>query len=277
MTPLKSNQIRKMEIVGQLAAKTLAHVGSFVKDGVTTNELDQIAYDYTLSHNATPAPLNYKGFPKSICTSVNECVCHGVPDDTPLKKGDIVNIDITCIKDGFHGDTSMMFFVGDEAFLTEGLGKGQEGFKESKASQLDEFTQQQKAVVECAFKAMWKGIEVISPLAKTGDIGFAINKHTTKKGFSTVKEIGGHGIGQIFHAEPFVPSFGKKGHGQQLKPWICLTVEPMINENSDEIIEFSIPNSEIKYYTTKDKGLSAQFEHTVLVTDSGYKVLTLID
>lgn len=239
-----------MRKVGQLAAQTLEYAGKHVKAGVTTNELDQLVHDYTLTHGAKPAPLNYHGFPKSICTSVNDCICHGVPDDRPLKEGDIVNIDVTSVLDGFHGDTSATFFVG-------------------------EVSQEAVDLTEVARQAMMKGIEAIEPFGTTGDIGFAINKYVTKKGYFAVREIGGHGIGRGFHEDPFVPSFGKKGRGDQLKPGGTITVEPMVNLNDLAFIEKSIPGSSVKYYETADKSLSAQFEHTVLITDSGYEILTL--
>lgn len=245
-----ANDIRLMEKAGRLAAETLKYVGGFVRAGITTEELDQIAYDYTLSHGATPAPLGYNGYPKSICTSVNHCICHGLPDKTVLKEGDIVNVDVTCIKDGFHGDTSAMFVVGEISPETQNL-------------------------IDCAYGAMHKGIEAIRPFGTTEDIGFAINKYVTKRGFYVVREIGGHGIGRKFHDEPFVPSYGKKGRGPKLKPWCCITVEPMVNKTSLPIVEYSIPGSTIKYYETGDKTPSAQFEHTVLITDSGYEILTL--
>lgn len=250
MAPLNMEEIKKMKKVCKLAARTLEHIGQYVRHGVTTNELDQIVYDYTLSQGAIPAPLNYHGYPKSICTSVNDCICHGVPDETVLKDGDIVNIDVTSLLDGFFGDTSATFFVG-------------------------EVSPEAKKVTECAFEAMHKGIEVITPLGTTGDIGFAINKYVTKKGYAAVKEIGGHGIGKKFHGDPFVPSYGKKGKGDKLIPWTCLTVEPMVNESSAPIAERSIANSSIMYYHTSDGALSAQFEHTILITDEGYEILTL--
>ncbi|OFZ13427.1 MAG: type I methionyl aminopeptidase [Bdellovibrionales bacterium RBG_16_40_8] len=251
MTPLTLDEIRKMECAGQLAAKTLANVGKYVRIGITTNELDSIAADFVLSSGAISAPLNYHGYPKSICTSVNYNICHGVPDDTPLKEGDILNIDITVIKDGYHGDTSAMFFVG-------------------------EVSQEAKTICAVAAEAMQKGIEQVLPHATTGDIGFAINKYVMKNGFWVVKEIGGHGIGKVFHDDPWVPSFGKKGKGDELIPWICLTIEPMINQTAAPIKEFPIAGSTIKYYETEDKTLSAQYEHTVLVTDTGHQVLTLL-
>ena len=251
MTPMAANEIKKMEEAGQLAARALAHVGKFVREGIVTDELDRIAVDFALSHNATPAPLNYNGFPKSICTSVNHCVCHGVPGEERLKAGDIINIDVTLVKDGYHGDTSAMFFVGEVSDMA-------------------------KNICDTAYEAMQRGIEQVKAGATTGDIGFAINKFVTKKGYWVVREIGGHGIGQVFHDDPWVPSFGKKGKGEVLPAWICLTVEPMINQTSAPIKEFSIPGSSIKYYETGDKTLSAQYEHTVLVTDAGHQILTLI-
>jgi methionyl aminopeptidase len=251
MTPLKANEIRLMEAAGQLAAQTLVYVGKYVKSGITTNELDKIAHEYVLSKGATSAPLGYHGFPKSICTSINACVCHGVPDGTKLKDGDVINIDVTVIKEGFHGDTSAMFFVG-------------------------EVSKEAKDICDAAFEAMHKGILEVAPGATTGDIGFAVNKYVSKRGYWVVREIGGHGIGKVFHDDPWVPSFGKKGKGEELPPWICLTVEPMINQTAAPIKEFSIPNSSIKYYETGDKTLSAQYEHTVLVTDVGHQILTLI-
>lgn len=250
MTPLQADEIRKMERAGRLAGELLKYLGSLVKPGLTTNELDLIAHDWTLSHEALPAPLGYHGFPKSICTSVNEVICHGVPDSTPLKSGDIINIDVTCIKDGFYGDTSATFFVG-------------------------EVSSEAKRITECAKDAMFRGIDEVKPFATTGDIGFEINKLTTKRGYVTVKEIGGHGIGKTFHDEPFVPSHGKRGRGVKLKPWCCITVEPMINATAAPIIEKSIGGSTIKYYLTGDGSLSAQFEHTVLITDKGHEILTL--
>lgn len=250
MQPLNKDEIKLMEKAGRLAAQTLEYVGKHVKAGITTNELDKIAHEYTLSKGATPAPLGYNGFPKSICTSINHCICHGVPDNTILKDGDIINIDITSILEGFHGDTSAMFFVGNV---------------DPKAKEL----------CEVAYEAREKGIEVLRPGATTGDIGFAVGKYVTKRGYWAVKEIGGHGIGRTFHDDPWVPSYGKKGKGTVLPPWICLTVEPMVNQTSAPLKEFSIPNSEIKYYETADKSLSAQYEHTVLITDTGYQILTL--
>lgn len=251
---LSTEEIPLMRASCQLAAQVLIFIESHIQPGVTTEELDKLCHNFILDHSATPAPLNYNGFPKSICSSINTCVCHGVPDKTILKEGDIVNVDVTCIKDGFHGDTSKTFFVG-------------------------EASTQAKKITACAFEAMHKGIEAITPVGSTGDIGFHINKCVTRQGFFPVKEIGGHGIGRIFHDEPFVPSIGKKGKGDRLTPWSCITVEPMVNEISPDIKEFDILNSSVKYYHTIDGGLSAQFEHTILITDGSkginYEILTL--
>ncbi len=248
---LTKDEIQLMKKACQLAARTLEHVEKYIRVGITTNEIDQIIHDYTLSHGAQPSPLGYHGYPKSSCTSVNEVVCHGVPDETILKEGDIINVDVTSYLNGFHGDTSKTYFVGNK--INENV----------------------RELVQVAYDCMMKGIEEVHPKNRTGDIGFAIDKYCTRKGFTTVKEIGGHGIGKKFHDEPFVPSFGKKGKGDPLIPWRCLTVEPMINETGASIKEIDIPNSSIKWYVTGDKTLSAQFEHTILVTDMGYEILTL--
>lgn len=253
---LSQAEIPLMRASCQLAGQVLKFIQTYVKPGIKTKELDKLCYDFILSHDAKPAPLNYHGFPKSICTSVNSCICHGVPDDTRLKNGDIINIDVTCIKDGFYGDTSKTFYVG-------------------------EVSDQARMLTQCALQAMHKGIKACKPNGHVGDIGFAICKYATRKGYFPVEEIGGHGIGKVFHDDPFVPSIGKKGQGAILQPWSCITVEPMLNQNSAQIKEFSIPNSDIKYYHTTDLALSAQFEHTILIKDSNssepYEILTLIN
>lgn len=241
-----------MRAAGRLAARTLDYVEKFIKPGITTDEINKIVHEFTLQNDATPAPLGYHGFPKSVCTSINAVICHGVPDATVLKDGDIINVDVTSILDGFYGDTSRTYFVGQVSDAA-------------------------RNITEAAQKAMWKGIEEVRPFATTGDIGFAINKFVTKQGYHIVREIGGHGIGKIFHDDPWVPSYGKKGRGPKLAPWCCITVEPMINETGAPIEEFPIEGSEIRYYMTKDRCLSAQFEHTILVTDTGYEIMTLPD
>lgn len=250
MTPEIANFVRGMEKTCRLAAETLVFGGTLVKEGVSTNEIDDAIREFILSRGATPSPLNYHGYPKSICTSINDVICHGVPDKSMLREGDIINLDVTTYLNGYHGDTSATFFVG-------------------------KVSEKAKNIVESAKMARDLGIEAIRPNGTTGDIGFEINKYVTRKGYFVVREIGGHGIGTKFHDEPFVPSFGKRGRGDTLKPFKCITVEPMINETDVEMDEISIPNSTIKYYKTGDGTLSAQFEHTVLVTDSGYQILTL--
>lgn len=248
--PLDRQEIEKMKVACKLAAKVLSYTANQVKPGMTTLELDKIADDYTLSLGAVSACTGYHGYPASTCISVNEVICHGLPGSYVIKDGDILNIDVTVKKDGFFGDTSKTVKVGN-------------------------VTQSAIQLVDCAFEAMMLGIETITPGGWTGDIGFETNKFVTRKGFSTIKEIGGHGIGRVFHSDPFVPAFGKKGKGERFIPWTCFTVEPMVNEGTDEFIEHAIKGSTIKYYTTKDKKLSAQFEHTILMTDTGYEILTL--
>ncbi|MCX7977625.1 MAG: type I methionyl aminopeptidase [Bdellovibrionaceae bacterium] len=248
--PLSMEEVRKMEKVCRLAAETLLYLDKHIRAGMTCNEIDQLVHDFTLTRGAMPAPLGYHGFPKSVCTSVNSVVCHGVPDDYVLKEGDIVNVDVTPKLDGFYGDTSKTYIIGQAPQSVHDL-------------------------VEAAKEAMERGIEAITPNGTTGDIGFEINKYVTRRGYSAVKEIGGHGVGRTFHEEPFVPSWGKKGKGDRLIPYHCITVEPMVNEGTDEVVEHPIPGSSIKWYTTADNKLSAQFEHTVLITETGYEILTL--
>jgi methionyl aminopeptidase len=249
MTGKTASDIRLMEQAGKLAAEALIHTGKFVKAGVTTQELDDIANDFILSRGSKSACIGYHGYPKYTCTSVNEVICHGVPGPRVLKDGDIVNVDITVLHQGFHGDTSSMFFVGQPT------------------------TRGQK-LVDCAFGARQKGIEAARVGATTGDIGFAVEKFVSRSGFYAVKEIGGHGIGRIFHEDPFVPSFGKKGKGVPLVKWGTITVEPMVNETSAPIREFPIPGSEITIFTTSDNSWSAQYEHTILITDGEAQILT---
>lgn len=251
-TPLSADEIQKMRIVGRLAARTLEYAGKHIKAGMTTKEIDQLIHEQTLSTGGKPATLGYHGFPASCCTSVNDVICHGVPDSTVLKEGDIINVDVTTVLDGYFGDTSATFFVG-------------------------KVSDKARDIVEVAMLARDKGIEVIKAGLSTGDIGFTIDKFVTRRGYNTVKEIGGHGIGRIFHDDPFVPSYGKRGRGDLLRAGFCITVEPMVNEGSAAIDEVEIPGSSHKIYKTIDRRLSAQFEHTVLITDSGYEILTLPD
>ncbi|MEQ1877991.1 MAG: type I methionyl aminopeptidase [Bdellovibrionia bacterium] len=252
MTPEVLGHIKGMQKAGRLAAEVLNYLGNQVAVGLVTADLDKIADDYIRSRGAIPAPLNYHGFPKSICTSVNEVICHGVPDKTVLKDGDIINVDVTVILNGFYGDTSRTFFVG-------------------------RIKERAREVTEVAQEAMNIGIKQVAPGATVGDIGFAVNKFVTKRGFHVVREIGGHGIGTRFHEDPFVPSYGTKGKGEVLRPWKCITVEPMVNETGTPMKEHSIPGSSIMWYTTADRCLSAQFEHTILITDTGHEILTVTD
>lgn len=250
--PLDKDEIQKMRTVCKMAAKVLNYTAQFAKPGMTTLELDKIADDYTLSLGGVSACTGYHGYPMSTCISVNDVVCHGLPGDYVIKDGDILNIDVTVKKDGFFGDTSKTIMIGN-------------------------VTPDAQKLVQTAYDAMMVGIESIKPNGWTGDIGFETDKFVTRKGYTTIKEIGGHGIGRVFHSDPFVPAFGKKGKGEKLRPFTCFTVEPMVNEGTDEFIEFAIHGSSIKYYKTADGLLSAQFEHTVLLTDVGYEILTIDD
>ena len=245
-------EIEKMRVAGRLASEVLDFIEPHVKPGVTTAELDRLCHDYMVNVQGTiPAPLDYappgyKPYPKSICTSINHQVCHGVPGDKALKKGDIVNLDITVIKDGWHGDTSRMFLVGDTSILARRL-----------CTVTDE--------------CLWLGIAQVRPGAHFGDIGQAIQRHAESNGFSVVREFCGHGIGRRFHEEPQVLHYGKAGSGAELRPGMIFTIEPMINAGKAAISE--LPDGWT--IVTKDRSLSAQWEHTVLVTESGAEVLTL--
>ncbi|MEG1082404.1 MAG: type I methionyl aminopeptidase [Pseudomonas sp.] len=242
-----AEDIEKMRIAGRLAAEVLEMIEEYVKPGVTTEELDRLCHDYIVNvQKAIPAPLNYKGFPKSICTSVNHVVCHGIPGDKPLKDGDTLNIDVTVIKDGYHGDTSRMFHVGNVPVWAE---------------RLSQVTQ------EC----MYKAIELVKPGCRLGDIGEVIQKHAEKNGFSVVREFCGHGIGKVFHEEPQILHYGRAGTGMELKEGMTFTIEPMINQG-----RAAIDNHDDGWtVTTRDGKLSAQCEHTVEVTETGVRVLTL--
>jgi len=237
----------KMRIAGRLAADVLDMIGDYVKPGISTGELDQICHNYiTEVQAAVPAPLNYRGFPKSICTSINHVVCHGIPGDRKLKSGDAVNIDITVIKDGFHGDTSRMFFVGNA-----GVQAGR--------------------LAEVAYDGMWLGIAELAPGKHLGDVGAVIQRHVEKNRFSIVREYCGHGIGRVFHEDPQVLHYGTAGTGMELKAGMTLTVEPMVNAGKAAVK--LLPDGWT--VVTKDHSLSAQWEHTVLITDKGHEVLTL--
>jgi methionyl aminopeptidase len=239
-------EVQKMRVAGRLAAEVLDMITPHVVPGVTTGELDRICHDYIVNkQQATPAPLNYKGFPKSICTSVNHQVCHGIPGEKRLKKGDIINIDVTVIKDGYHGDTSRMYFVGEPSI-------------------------QARRLVQVTRECMDLGIEQVKPGARLGDIGHAIQIHAEQNGFSVVREYCGHGIGRIFHEDPQVLHFGKPGTGQELVRGMTFTIEPMINAGRPDVK--LLPDNWT--VVTRDHSLSAQWEHTVLVTETGYEILT---
>jgi methionyl aminopeptidase len=241
-------EVEKMRIAGRLAAEVLRMIRPHVQPGITTGELDRICHDYIVNvQQAVPAPLNYKGFPRSICTSVNHQVCHGIPGDKKLKKGDIVNIDITVIKDGFHGDTSKMFYIGEPSI-------------------------QAKRLVQITHECLLKGIAMVRPGTRLGDIGHAIQQHAETHGFSVVREYCGHGIGREFHEDPQVLHYGQPGTGMTLAPGMTFTIEPMINAGKREVK--LLPDNWT--VVTRDHSLSAQWEHTVLVTDKSHEVLTLV-
>jgi methionyl aminopeptidase len=240
-------EVEKMRIAGRLAAEVLRMIRPHVQPGVTTDELDRICHDYIVNvQQAIPAPLNYKGFPRSICTSVNHQVCHGIPGDKKLKKGDIVNIDITVIKDGYHGDTSKMFYIGEPSI-------------------------QAKRLVQITHECMLKGIAMVRPGTRLGDIGHAIQQHAEAHGFSVVREYCGHGIGREFHEDPQVLHYGQPGTGMQLATGMTFTIEPMINAGKREVK--LLPDNWT--VVTRDHSLSAQWEHTVLVTQTGHEILTI--
>ena len=241
------SEIEKMRIAGKLAAEVLEMIAPYVVPGVTTDQLDKICHDYIVDvQKAIPAPLNYHGFPKSICTSINHQVCHGIPSEKKLKSGDIVNIDITVIKDDYHGDTSKMFCVG-------------------------EVSQHARRLVNVTREAMFLGIEQVKPGATLGDIGHAIQKHAEANHFSVVREFCGHGIGKKFHEDPQVLHYGKAGTGETLQAGMILTIEPMLNLGKRHVKVLADGWTAV----TKDRSLSAQWEHTILVTATGYEILTL--
>ena len=251
MVDIKSKaDIEKMRIAGKLASEVLEMIGQYVKPGVSTEELDQICHDYIVKEqNAIPAPLNYKGFPKSICTSVNHQVCHGIPsDDKILRESDIINIDVTVIKEGFHGDTSKMYYVGKPSILAERLCK---------------------VTQEC----MYQAISIVKPGLHIGDIGAVIQKHAYDNNFSVVKDYCGHGIGKNFHESPQILHYGIKNTGMRLEEGMTFTIEPMINSGKYKTKLLNDGWTVV----TQDHSLSAQWEHTILVTSNGYEVLTLRD
>ena len=238
--------IEKMRVAGRAAAQVLDFIEPHVHAGVTTDQLDQLCHDYIVNElDAIPAPLNYHGFPKSICTSVNHVICHGIPADKRLKKGDIINLDITVIKDGYHGDTSRMFYIGKPSILA-------------------------KRLTETAYECLMKGIEVVRPGATLGDIGHAIQTLAESRNYSVVREYCGHGIGKVFHEDPQVLHYGEPGHGMVLKQGMTFTIEPMINagKRGTRLLKDGWT------VVTQDRSLSAQWEHTLLVTADGCDILT---
>lgn len=250
---LKSiDDVEKMRVAGRLAAAVLDYITPHVQAGITTGELNRLCHNYMVEEQGTiPAPLNYAPpghvpYPASVCTSVNHVVCHGIPGDKKLKPGDIVNIDITVIKEGFHGDTSRMFLVGTPSI-------------------------QARRLVDVTYEAMWKGIRAVRPGAHLGDIGSVIQRHAESNGFSIVREFCGHGIGRKFHEEPQVLHYGRPGTGLKLQPGMVFTIEPMVNAGGSAIRCMKDGWTIV----TADHSLSAQWEHTVLVTEHGYEVLTI--
>ena len=235
-----------MRKAGKLAAEVLDFIEPFVEIGVTTDKLDKLCHDFILKNNAVPAPLNYKGFPKSICTSVNHVVCHGIPGQKVLKSNDIINIDITVILNDWHGDTSRMFVVGETKLKA-------------------------KKLINSTYDAMWEGIKQVRPGNTIGDIGSAIQEHAEGKGYSIVKDFCGHGIGQNFHTAPNILHYGEKKKGVVLEEGMFFTIEPMINLGKREVLILEDGWTAV----TRDKKLSAQYEHTIGVTKTGYEVFTI--
>ena len=243
----KSEDFEGMRKAGNLAARTLDLLVEHVKPGVSTSEIDRIAFDFIDSNSGLIAPLFYKGFPKSICTSLNHVICHGIPSNRILENGDIVNIDVTVIIDGWHGDTSRMFPVG-------------------------KINNKAQKLIDCTYEAMMKGIEAVSPSARLGDIGAEIQNVAENKNYSVVRDFCGHGLGKVFHEYPNILHYGKKGEGEQIQTGMFFTVEPMINVGKYDVRMLNDGWTAV----TKDKTLSAQFEHSIGVTQDGHEILSLI-
>tara|TARA_B100001093_G_scaffold6595_1_gene6613 strand:+ start:177 stop:977 length:801 start_codon:yes stop_codon:yes gene_type:complete len=252
ITIKNENDIKKMRIAGQLASEVLDFITPFVKPEITTEEIDRLCHNFMVEEQKTiPAPLNYTPpghtpYPKSLCTSVNNQICHGIPGPKVLKKGDIVNIDITVIKDGYHGDTSRMFYIGEPSILA-------------------------KRLCDITYQCMWHGISQVKPGNHLGDIGYAIQNYAEDHGFSVVREFCGHGIGKVFHEDPQILHYGNPGEGIELKEGMVFTIEPMINAGKRDIKMLSDGWTVV----TKDRSLSAQWEHTILVANDGFEVLTV--
>jgi len=235
-----------MRKAGRLAAETLDFITPYVVPGVTTEEIDRLCHEFMLKNGATPATLGYSGYPKSCCTSINHVVCHGIPSDKVLQDGDIINVDVTPLLEGWHGDTSRMYFVGNVGIKA-------------------------KKLVDVTYEAMMRGIKVVRPGATLGDIGYAIQSYAEAQGFSVVRDFCGHGIGRIFHDEPEVLHYGKPGQGKVLQEGMFFTIEPMINAGKPDVKILSDGWTAV----TRDRSLSAQFEHTIGVTSTGYEIFTL--
>lgn len=247
MVQLKSDsEIDAMRPACRLAADTLVMIEEYIQPGITTDKINSLVHDYTIEHGGTPAPLNYRGFPKSVCTSINHVVCHGIPDNKKLKEGDIINVDVTTIVDGWHGDTSKTFFVGKPKVRAQKL-------------------------VEVAREALQLGIDAVKPGATLGDIGYAIQSFVEANRFSVVREYCGHGIGRVFHEEPQVLHYGKQGAGMALKEGMVFTIEPMVNGGKPGVKVLNDGWTVV----TRDRSLSAQFEHTIAIRKDGAEILTL--
>ena len=240
-----SEKFEKMRVAGKLASQTLDMLTDFIKPGISTEKIDQISYQFIKDNGGHSAPLYYRGFKKSLCTSLNRVVCHGIPSDRILEDGDIVNVDVTAIVNDYYGDTSRMFQIGDVSVKAKNL-------------------------ISTTYESMMKGIEVLKPGKKLGDIGFAIQSHVEEKGFSVVRDFCGHGISNIFHEQPNILHYGKKNTGIELKPGMTFTIEPMINAGKLDVKVLNDGWTAV----TKDKSLSAQFEHTLGITEDSYEIFT---
>ena len=238
----------RMKVAGSLAAKTLDEVTSHIKPGISTKKIDKICYEFIKDNGGYSAPLYYRGFPKSCCTSVNHIVCHGIPGEKYLKDGDIINVDVTAIVNGWHGDTSRMFFVGDVSIKSKNL-------------------------VAATYDSMMKAISIIKEGIHLGDIGETIQTYVEKKGFSVVRDFCGHGVSNVFHEPPNILHYGKKNNGLEIKPGMTFTIEPMVNAGKYDVKVLNDGWTAV----TKDKSLSAQFEHTIGITDNGYEIFTESD
>ena len=245
MTKNYSEKFEKMRIAGKLAAETLDMLTEFIKPGVKTEKIDQLSYDFIKENGGHSAPLYYRGFSKSLCTSLNHVVCHGIPSDRILSDGDIVNVDVTAIVNGFYGDTSRMFTVGDVSVKAKNL-------------------------IDSTYESLMSAIKILKPGIKLGDIGFEIQSYVEQRGFSVVKDFCGHGISSVFHELPNILHYGKKDSGNELKPGMTFTIEPMINAGKYDVKVLNDGWTAV----TKDKSLSAQFEHTVGITEDSYEIFT---